>query len=582
MSSKRLFKLNNLLSQAKPHIRELAGGSVSMIIYVICWPILAWLAGQLIPAIGEGNLTLVLNVISKALIVFLVQKIAQFGQDIFFATPALSISQNLRTDLFRKLQKIKLTSLEKLSSGDITYRLTEDADRVGEVIYKTIQDTTPSLLQLLAVILYMLYLDWQLSLATLILAPAITILVSKFGQKVMIAAEGSQKKVSDLASLLAEAIQGLPLIKAFAAEEWMQSKFEVQVKEHRRARYKTLKLLALQHPVIGFIEATGILAVLVVGAARIQNGGLNSQEFSSYFAALLMLIDPISHLTTNFNELQQGQASLRRLKEIELEPIEESTNSEDKISSSFNGDIEFRDISFAYEENKNVINDLNLTIKRGEIIAFVGPSGAGKSTLYSLLLGFLKPNKGSIYINNQNICNLNRSSLRRQIGLVPQTSTIFSGTILEAIKIGREANNYEVIKSAKLANAHGFINDLKDGYKTYIQERGNNLSGGQLQRISIARALLGNPSILLLDEATSALDADAEKEVQLALKQAMKGRTVIIIAHRLSTVQEADRIVVLQKGKVSEVGTHDELMKNSGKYSQLCEKQFIKGQVIID
>ena len=582
MQSQNLFQLRSLAVILRPHIRDLICGSIGMVTYVLCWPVLAWLAGRLIPAIGEGNLSRVINVIAIALIVFLIQKIAQFSQDIFFAKPSLSISQNLRVELFKKLQRIQLKSLEKLSSGDITYRLTEDADRVGEVIYKTIQDTTPSILQLFAVLIYMIYLDWQLSLATLLLAPAITILISKFGEKVMITAEHSQEKVSNLASLLSEAIQGLPIIRAFAVEEWMQKRFDDQVNEHRRARFRTLKLLALQHPVIGFIEAAGILTVLAIGASRIEDGGLSSQEFSSYFAALLMLIDPISHLSTNFNELQQGQASLRRLNEIEFEPIEDLNNINQFDIELNEVEIKFADLNFEYQRNKIVIDNFNLNIRSGEIIAFVGPSGGGKSTLFSLLLGFIKPKSGSIYINGIDISTIQPKTLRKQIGLVPQVSTVFSGTIMEAIRFGRKISDEKVINAAKLANAHEFISNLSKGYLTFLQERGTNLSGGQLQRISIARALLGDPSILLLDEATSALDAYAEKEVQLGLNQAMKDRTVIIIAHRLSTVQGADKIVFIENGMIAETGSHNELIKKSGKYSSLCENQFIKGQVFND
>ena len=579
MHSQKVFNLKSIPYQLRPHTKEVLWGIAAMLIYVLCWPILAWLAGKLIPAIGKGDLKLVIEVISKALLVFLIQKLAQFYQDILFARPALAISENLRSELFKKLQKIQLISIKKLSSGDLTYRLTEDADRVGEVIYKTIQDTTPSILQLLAVLSYMIYLDWQLSIATFLLAPLITILISKFGEKVMITAEKSQKKVSDLASLISEAIVGLPLIKAFAVEDWMQNRFDLQVKEHRNARYKTLKLLALQHPVIGFIEAAGILSILAIGAYRIQNGGLDSKEFSSYFAALLMLIDPISHLTTNFNELQQGKASIRRLNEIELEKEEEKIESKLNYNMKLKGSIKFENVSFYYNKGTNVINNFSLNINQGEIVAFVGPSGSGKSTLFSLLLGFIKPQLGTISIDGKSLSEFNINLTRREMALVPQTMTLFSGSISEAIKFGRNSTKKEIINSAKLANAHQFIKNMDHGYETYIQERGSNLSGGQLQRISIARALIGNPSILLLDEATSALDADAEKEVQLALKQAMKSRTVFIIAHRLSTVQEADKIVLLDKGEIFEMGNHDELIKRKGRYRELCEKQLIKGNV---
>jgi ATP-binding cassette, subfamily B, bacterial len=307
-----------LLPLLKPHRTTLLAGGLCMLVFVGCWPLLAWLAGQLIPAIGAGDFNRVLRVIVLALSVFMLQKSAQFGQDTLLAGPALQVSQELRRRLFARLQRLDFGVLEKLSAGDLTYRLTEDADRVGEVIYKTIQDTTPSLLQLLVVFGYMVWLDWKLSLGTLLLAPLVAVLVSLFGAKVMGAAESSQKQVSELAALLGEAIAGLPLVRAFAAEPWLQQRFEREIDLHRRARYRTQRLLALQYPVVGFLEAAGILAVLLMGAARIESRELSGEGFSSYVAALLMLIDPISHLTTNFNEFQQGQASLKRCRSAAL------------------------------------------------------------------------------------------------------------------------------------------------------------------------------------------------------------------------------------------------------------------------
>ncbi|KZR75581.1 ABC transporter ATP-binding protein [Prochlorococcus marinus] len=565
-----------LLPLLRPHLRRLIWGGVCMLIYVGCWPLLAWLAGQLIPAIGAGKLAQVVQVIAIALTVFLVQKLAQFGQDTMLAGPALRVSQDLRRDLFAQLQQVELGALEKLSSGDLTYRLTEDADRVGEVIYKTIQDTTPSALQLVAVFGYMVFLDWQLSLATLLLAPMVAILVSQFGARVMRAAERSQRQVSDLAGLLGEAIQGLPLVRAFAAEPWLQKRFDAEVDLHRQARYQTLRLLALQHPVVGFIEAAGILTVLAIGAARIQTGGMDGQSFSSYVAALLMLIDPISHLTTNFNEFQQGQASLRRLREIEREPQEPPDIDQAEPLGRLKGDLVLRQVCFAYVNEQHVIHDLSLEVKAGQVVALVGPSGAGKSTLFSLLLRFNTAQQGKILLDGHELGQVKAQELRRQVALVPQRTTVFSGSVEEAILFGRSASQEKVKEAASLANAHDFIMSLPEGYSTQLEERGTNLSGGQLQRIAIARAVLGNPAVLLLDEATSALDAEAEAAIQLGLRRAMQGRTVLVIAHRLATVQEADQIVVLEQGRISDRGSHDELMSRTGRYRELCERQFIR------
>ena len=559
----------------KPHRRRLLLGGMCMLVFVACWPLLAWQAGQLIPAIGAGDLPAVARTIAAALLIFMVQKAAQFGQDILLAGPALRVSQELRRSLFARLQTLDFGALEKLSAGDLTYRLTEDADRVGEVIYKTIQDTTPSALQLVVVLGYMVWLDWPLALATLLLAPVVALLVSSFGARVMGAAERSQKQVSDLASLLGEAIGGLPLVRAFAAEPWLQQRFDTEIDLHRQARYRTLRLLALQHPVVGFIEAVGILTVLLVGAARIQAQGLDSQGFSSYVAALLMLIDPIGHLTTNFNELQQGQASLKRLQAIEREPVEQPDSSRARPLGAVRGELVLDQVSYGYDPATPVLHSVSLQVQPGQVVALVGPSGAGKSTLFSLLLRFNIAQTGQVLLDQQNLVDLRARDLRQAIALVPQQSSVFSGTVAEAIAFGRPASPEQIREAAQVANASGFIEALPGGYGSRIEERGSNFSGGQLQRLAIARAVLGNPAVLLLDEATSALDAEAEEAVQMGLQQAMKGRTVVVIAHRLSTVQKADQIVVLDGGHIVERGSHNQLMARAGRYRELCERQFI-------
>ena len=566
-----------LLPLLKPHRPALIAGGVCMLVFVGCWPLLAWLAGQLIPAIGAGEFNRVLQVIGLALAVFMLQKVAQFGQDTLLAGPALQVSQELRRRLFARLQRLDFGVLEKLSAGDLTYRLTEDADRVGEVIYKTIQDTTPSVLQLVVVFGYMVWLDWKLSIGTLLLAPLVAVLVSLFGAKVMGAAEKSQKQVSELAALLGEAISGLPLVRAFAAEPWLQQRFEVEIDLHRKARYRTQKLLALQYPVVGFLEAAGILAVLLMGAARIQSGDLDGQGFSSYVAALLMLIDPISHLTTNFNEFQQGQASLKRLREIEREAVEQPDRPDAQPLGRVAGELLLEQVSFGYDPQQPVLKNLSLQVKPGQVVALVGPSGAGKSTLFSLLLRFNTAQGGQVLLDGRNLADLKAAELRTAVALVPQQSAVFSGTVAEAIAFGRPASREQIQAAARLANADGFIEALPGGYDARVEERGSNFSGGQLQRLAIARAVLGNPAVLLLDEATSALDAEAEEAVQRGLDQAMKGRTVLVIAHRLSTVQEADSILVLENGQIVDQGNHDVLISRPGRYRDLCERQLIRG-----
>ena len=563
-----------LIPPVRPYSNRFIKGFICMLIYVACWPLLAYLAGNLIPAIGSGDLSKVSSIIIKSLFVFLVQKTAQFGQDVFIAKPSLEISEVMRGNLFSRIQKIKMNSLENISAGDITYRLTEDADRVSEVIYKTAQDTIPCTLQLLAVIIYMFYLDWSLTISAFVLAPLIILSVNSFGRRVLIASEKSQESTSNLAGLIGESINGMSTIRAFAAENWIEKRFYKRLSTNKKAKYKTLKLLAFQHPVVGFVEAFGILAILGLGAARINLGLLTSEEFSSFFAAILMLIDPISHVSTNFNDYKQAEASIKRLKNINLEPIEDDKEDLTRISR-IEGKIIFKNVNFAYKKDNQVLKNINLEINNGEVTAFVGASGAGKSTMLALILKFITPSNGEILIDDKNLKLLNTKDIRKNIALVQQQPFLFSGKIIDAIRMGRSFTKEEVIESARKANAHHFIQQLPEKYETEITERGSNFSGGQIQRIAIARAILGNPSILLLDEATSALDAESESEVQEGLNRAMKNRTVIIIAHRLATTQKADKIVVFNKGEIVEVGKHIDLFNKKGIYRELCEKQLI-------
>ena len=574
---KEVIKNNilQLIPSITPYINRFIKGFICMIIYVACWPILAFLAGKLIPAIGSGELSTVTNIIINSLVVFLIQKTAQYGQDVYIAKPSLEISEVMRQSLFSKIHKIKMNFINNISAGDITYRLTEDADRVSEVIYKTFQDTLPCVLQLLAVIIYMFYLDWSLTISTFILAPIIVLSVNNFGKRVLIASEKSQESTSDLAGLIGESINGISTIRSFAAENWIKGRFNTRLRSNKQAKYKTLKLLAIQHPIVGFIEAFGILAILGLGALRINLGLLNSEEFSSFFAAILMLIDPISHISTNFNEYKQAEASLKRLKKINMQPMEKDERNLEKIAK-INGKIEFNHVSFEYKKDNEVLKDITLKISKGQVIAFVGSSGAGKSTMMSLILKFISPKIGDIYIDDKNIRSISSIDIRSNIALVQQQPFLFSGRIIDVIKMGRNFSEDDVIKSAKIANAHEFILKLPSKYETNITERGSNFSGGQIQRLAIARAILGNPSILLLDEATSALDSDSEAEVQKGLNQAMNNRTVIIVAHRLSTTQGADKIVVFDKGKIVDSGKHIDLFNKDGIYKELCEKQLIK------
>jgi len=567
-------RFRNLLPLFAQYWVPLLVGACCTLVYVVTFPLLAQVAGDLLSAVGGGRFQDALPTIAVAMAVFLVQKLAQYGQDTLLADPSLRVSQALRQAIFARLQRLTFPALEKLSSGDLAYRLTEDADRVGEVMYKIIHDSTPSALLLLVLLGYMSWLDGPLTAATLLLAPVVILLVGWFGRQVLRASERSQAQVSNLAALLAEAVGGMYLVRAFASEEWLQQRFARQIDGHRRARFRTMELVALQHPVVGFLQGTGILAILLLGAWRIHTGSLSGPQFNSYGVALLMLIDPISHLTTNFNEFQQGKASLRRLRALEQEPLEPPDPPRPLSLGKVQGELCLENVHFRYNSTQPLFQNLNLRVQPGRLVALVGASGAGKSTLFSLLLRFNTPQQGRILLDGMDLGRLRAAELRRQLALVPQDALLFSGTIAETIDFGRGHSPTAIRRAAQLANAETFILAM-GGYGARIEERTTNLSGGQRQRLAIARAVVGNPALLLLDEATSALDAETEAAVQQGLRRAMVGRTVLVIAHRLATVQGADQILVLERGVIVEQGTHQQLLSQAGRYEELCRQQLI-------
>jgi ATP-binding cassette subfamily B protein len=577
------------------------------LIFSVCWPLLAWIAGDLLGFLVQGNVPELAQQAGIVAAIFLVQKFAQYGQDALMAKAALSIALDLRQRIYTHLQTLSLSYFERAKTGDLSYRLTEDIDRIGEVINKMFHDFTPCVLQLILVFGYMVYLNWQLTLASLIVVPLMGMLISWFGDRMLRFSRRSQTVISDLSSLLTEVFSGIRLVRAFAAEEYEIERFSRVAERNRQAKYAAAHLKAIQFPVVGFVYALSVLLLLLLGGWQISLGNLTGTQFGSYVVAVAMLVDPIAHLTDNYNEFKQGQASIDRIFELlHIQPV--VIERPDAVPlPPVTGKVEYHQVSFCYEAADNrrrateeiqnpkskivrlsahaevpnnplsswVLHDLNLLVMPGEAIALVGPSGAGKTTLVNLLPRFYDPQAGQILIDGVDIQTVTLPSLRRQIGIVPQETVLFSGTIAENIAFGQKYFDLESVQAAaKVANAHQFISQFADGYHAWVGERGVNLSGGQRQRIAIARAVLLNPRILILDEATSALDSESEALVQEALERLMQGRTVFIIAHRLATVRRADRILVIEQGRVVESGTHAALLAQGGQYARFYAQQF--------
>ncbi|MBW4445776.1 MAG: ABC transporter ATP-binding protein/permease [Spirirestis rafaelensis WJT71-NPBG6] len=566
-----------LLPYIRPQWHNIVKGFIGILGYVLATLALITLARQFASVFGGRNLSAIALQIAMLATVFLVRGFFQSVQDIYMAKAALRVAFNLRKYIYTHLQKLNLSYFETAKTGDLSYRLTEDVDRVGEVVHKLFHDFIPCVLQLVAIPIYMIWLNWQLTLAIIIVAPLMGILIGWFGERLRIFSLKSQSHVSDLSAILTEVFSGIRIIQAFAAEKYEIARFSREADRTMKAKYSAERLKAIQIPIIGFLEAVSILILLFVGGWQISTGNLTVDKFVAFLTAGALLIDPIGHVTSNYNEFKQGEASVDRVFELlAIQPtVEEKPNA--MTLPSVSGKVEYRHISFAYKKGEFVIKDISLLAMPGEAIALVGASGAGKTTFVNLLPRFYDPEAGEILIDGVDIRDVTLDSLRRQIGIVPQETIMFSGTIAQNIAFGQDAFEMKAVEeAAKIANAHQFIKQLPEGYDTWVGERGVNLSGGQRQRIAIARAVLLNPRILILDEATSALDSESEALVQEALERLMADRTVFIIAHRLSTVRRCDRILVFERGQIVESGTHEELLKLERRYARFYAQQFSK------
>jgi ATP-binding cassette, subfamily B, bacterial len=566
-------------SQIFPYIRQqrvtIVQAFACTLLFTAIWPILAHQAQRMVPFINDGKVFKIIDLAATVAGIWAIQKVAQFGQDCLSAKASYKVAYRLRQRVFAHLQSLSLTYFETAPTGDLTYRVTEDVNRVGDAIHKFLHQFIPCILQLVVLLAYLIWLNWQLTLAIFIIAPVIASLIGWFGERMRQLSHRSQEQLSNISSMLVEVFSGIRLVKAFAAEDYILDRFSEEAEKNRQAKYFIERSRAIEYPVVGFLLSISVLFLFVLVGWQVEQKNLTGAQFASFGAAVAMILDPIGILANNYNEFKQGEASVDRLFEIlRLEPsVKEAPNAIEL--PDLVGKVEFQNVSFAYDPAHPVLQNLDLLAMPGQMTALVGASGAGKTTLVNLIPRFYDPQAGQILIDGVDIRDVSLKSLRRQIGIVPQETTLFTGTIAQNIAFGITDLDYEAIeRAAKIANAHQFINQFPQGYQTWVGERGVNLSGGQRQRLAIARAVLLNPRILILDEATSALDSESEALVQEALERIMEGRTVFIIAHRLATVRRVDRILVMEKGQVVEAGSHDELLAENGRYARYYAQQF--------
>ena len=506
--------------------------------------------------------------------IFLFKGLCNYGQAILMNSIGLRIIADLRNKLYEQIQKQSLSFFAGHPTGLLMSRITNDVQSVQTASSDAVTALVKDSFMLVCLVGVIFYTDWKLALIAMIVFPMTIYPISWFGKKMRKVTTSTQITMGNLNSLLQETISGARIVKAFCMEKYENKRFAAENERLFKHYMKAVSVNAISSPLMDFLGGLGIAAVIFYGGYNVVHGYSTPGTFFSFIAALLMLYEPVKRLTNVNNTINQGIAGADRIFSIiDLVPdIEDKTDA--VVLPPISKSIDLRNVTFSYE-TMPVLKNINLSIKAGEVVAFVGMSGGGKTSLVNLIPRFYDVNAGCILIDGYDIRDVSLQSLRRQIAIVTQQTILFNDTVKNNIAYGDiERTENDITNAAKAANAHDFIMKLPTGYDSNIGELGTKLSGGEKQRISIARALLKNAPILILDEATSSLDTEAEIEVQDALDNLMKGRTTLVIAHRLSTIRNADRIIALVNGEIVEEGNHETLMEKKGEYFRLYNLQF--------
>jgi len=485
--------------------------------------------------------------------------------------------RGLRWAIFDKITQLHIGFFSDQRKGDLISRITNDVQEVENGIIHSLQVIFRDPVTILLYFGWLFFMSFELTLFTLIVLPVSGFLISSIVKQLRKIAEEGQKSLGRILNQVEETFSGMRIIKAFNAHRYTNNKFQREIDHYADITVSMARKNELASPVSEFLGVSVVAGILLYGGNLVlnQQSALDGAGFLTYLIVFTQVLNPAKAISKAYSSIQRALASAERIFEIVDTPsaIEDQPNAKGQLQ--FDKSIEFKNVSFAYE-NESVLNDISITIPQGKTIALVGPSGSGKSTLVDLIPRFYDPTSGSVLIDGHPLSEFKMEAIRNLMGIVTQESILFNDTVFNNIAFGNpEASEAEVIHAAKIANAHEFILKLDHGYQTTIGDSGGKLSGGQRQRISIARAVLKNPPILILDEATSALDSESEHLVQEALFNLMKDRTSIVIAHRLSTVQNADEIIVLQNGKILERGTHHQLLDQDGLYKKLNAMQAV-------
>lgn len=584
ITKENVVTYRRLLQYVRPYAKWMVISILALIVSVALGLILPYAIGTLVDIVLVQNDRQLLNQLVIALfIIFIIQAIFSFIHRLTLAYVGENAVKDIRIQVYGHIQKLPLQFYADYRTGEVISRLTNDVSQLQTAITETLVGLLRQGLTLIGAAMLLFFLDWQLTLLILIGIPVITLTMVFLGRMIRRASRAVQDTLAEAANVVEETTAGIRIVKSFAREDYELERYSARVIDVFDAAMHRAKISATLGPIIGFMAFGAITVTLWFGSMQVLNGKLTAGDLVAYLVYTMMVATPIASIAGLYSQFQSALGATERVFGLLDTPSTIVEKPDAQPLPPVVGNVAFEKVSFKYNPNVAVLNDVSFSADSGQIIALVGPSGAGKSTLVNLIPRFYDVGEGAISIDDVDIRDVTLHSLREQIGIVPQETILFSDTVYANILYGKlDATRSEVEAAALAANAHDFIiNDLPDGYETAVGERGVKLSGGQRQRVAIARAILKNPRILILDEATSSLDSESESLVQEALERLMQGRTSFVIAHRLSTVINADWVLVLENGVIVEQGTHADLLgSGDGLYRRLYDKQFRQGLAV--
>ncbi|MEI7528941.1 MAG: ABC transporter ATP-binding protein [Elusimicrobiota bacterium] len=565
-----------LLQYLKPYKVRLGQAAVSMVALAIIKNAVIYISGPVVQGVFVNKDMNLLNMIVIGLPgLFLLRMLVEYTNGYLMSWVGQRVVQDIRADLFTHIHRLSIEFYWRKRSSDVMSRVINDLNNVQSTVQFIPLYGIRDVLTVVACVGLLFYINWKLALISLIVLPLIAVILGVLGKKMRKASAESNVIVGEISHKFQESLQGITVVKAFNYEEQAIAKFKVSNDAYFNKMMRYLRATAMSGPVMEFISGLVLIGIIYMSGRAIFHGTMTTAQFFSFIAAYVTAYVPLKNIANLNSKLQQGLAAWERIYQILEEKPTVIIKPTTRNIEHLDGKIEFKGVSYKYpSRDTQVLNDLSFTINPGEVAAFVGPSGSGKTTIIHLLLRFFDPVSGRVEVDGHDMLDLDTTDLRAHMGLVTQDTILFDDTVYKNVTIGRPgASMEEVIEAAKAADAHAFISAMPLGYDTVLGERGVKLSGGQRQRLAIARAIIKSPKILLLDEATSNLDTASEQAVQGAIERILGGRTVVMVAHRLSTVRNADKIFVLKKGELAETGTHEQLLALGGIYKGLYEAQ---------